>query len=1007
MNTTLAGKAPERSTQGRTGTATTLPKKKVRTSQSPNGNSGPKDSLVLSGESSGSSPAAIYTRMQVVKAASGSADFDRQRSDYEGLSETAKGDFFDPSYNEGIEKAQLYANEAERKDTLTRAAAQRASGLLEQRKELWEESGKLEREISKARRDLEKAKRAEQETRAKKAPDDSRKYIDFFSKEFSQKGIQEDRKYYPPRRYPDNSIGRDPRRHGAIVDSATFHRNKWDYKVRTWRNELRVGKKTTEEVKAKMLAEIENSPRGPKDKELLRKYAEQFVSAGAAERKHSQGLNDAKKTTQRRKAKLAELTGDLKEIEEKKSTNAKELDETNLGHEKLVEWALEKKPVSAEESFRKRADFEIKSYSLSPELTDRKTVGGYGHKIVSQDIQGDTLALKYENGAEVTAQSSVESLTVRSSRDNQLRETVYARAEDGSKVSVGHQALEVDDKGDLKKHFVRVGTPNGARTEEKYERSDNGDESKEVLLVDSSGGQIKNKSSWRKDGSEKHTEEHKDSNGRVTGSSKRYLGRPEKFEDLDVDGLSVWLGAQPQHLADRLGERGTVRVGESIETRNGRTTSRDVEEYKSADGKRKLTLMTSEGAANHWVYEQADKDKYGTKTTKKQSFFQGTKDTILESIRVHADGDVSKESTNVMWESADAARKKGQIVPGLTQSEIDVLPGMSRSHLNIELEELNDKNLLTNPLLKKYLKENPGELTMTDSKGLMLFGGNEDSRGRITEEFDRDFRRSSKDFLETAEGKRDRLRRDGYTLRTQRTIALQSADGSILNLSQGETGRWEVTEPRVTRQLQDAKSGEHASIDAKKALALVKNKMTAPVKMRKLGLLARAGKDSLRTQALADGLKAIDDGKLARASNKASLGTGVLGLWNAGNSLAGAEFGQALRDVGGAGHDLATGVNAMSKSGNVVGRASMRALGRLTVGLDFLSSAESFASGDTARGSLQAVSGLGSAAGMWATSSTLGPLGWGAAALATITLVGMDYHDANKIADIDYSFGRE
>jgi hypothetical protein len=914
----------------------------------------------------------------------------------ETMDEQQRSDLFSPHYENGLNSSRGYAQKDVDRSVQKKQELEAEAGKIEQAYEKMTKGS--EAEVKEARETLASAQN-DYTTQYRKYSDLRRGATDAHKPE-SEKlnkaqdilsgSLAEESKW----KNPTYKHSKDKRYQLGQDEKKTWNAQlgKWRQDLQSGGDEFKIRDEMDEALKKnfrheggedyrKTRAELHNfatGARGFHDRKEALSYESQILGHRKSRVDHAQGALDRK-------------TANLENLKKRGETRVSEA-------EKKAEQFPE---LSLQKALQSRMDYKLDSYELSPELRSSDAIGYGRAEVTSQDYRDGTLRLGFEDGRKTQATSDSGGLFVRTETADasQVRETQFARDEAGKLVPYSHQNSKFDESGDMIGLERRIGQKDGPRTELSYRKDDEG-ERRSTKLVGTDGSQRETYARHYNDGREYTSSSVTDPSGKETRSSSTHFDKPQDAGDINVDGLSLWMSEQPQHLADRIGDDGKVRSGFRIDSAGGKHTHTQIKEYTSADGQRKLTSHQSKGQRNRWEYE-ASLTENGNQYHDKQTFFQGTKDTVVESTTVSKYGTTTQESEGIMWETAGAAKENGTEAPGYTRSITDSEADVKRQTLEKDLKEMNPE-LLKNPEVKKFLDMAGDKLSISDSEGMMLYGDSEDNRKKAEVLADRSF---GKDGESSMESKTKELKNLGFRLEGQQQMTATTASGATLTLKRSYGGEWELGQALGDNgQPLSGSEGKGPTVHGSALMAQVKNKLTAPGKMQQLGKVVHARRAGLSKAELTNSLNQVDSSRLSRTANKLGLATSVIETLNAFDALSQGDYRGAAKAGAQAGFEAGQFANGLGHNGAFTKNILGRGLGTLGAGFDLWSAGENFAQGDYTRGALHTVSGAGTIAGVWAGSSWAGPVGWGAAAVASITLLGMDYHDGNKIAPLAVGF---
>lgn len=490
--------------------------------------------------------------------------------------------------------------------------------------------------------------------------------------------------------------------------------------------------------------------------------------------------------------------------------------------------------------------------------------------------------------------------------------------------------------------------------------------------------------------------ETKEGHGETTIIQKvdgKLVSRTERWPitpNPDVDGLdSRIFSHNPQKLVERLGDENSLRGGSenvrSFDAQGALTQNKTTTKLISHDGKKEL-LQTSARGGDLWELREKNEDG----TWNSQTFFQGTRDTIVKKERIEGEFHVQEERSN----TEELAKKNN--IPSKSHgtqhaSEAATVASVTKLLANHRMGAVqNDEGY------QKFLQAHgDGKLKVLVSAGSSTLHGKERLSGNL--------------LLESADG--------------SRLLAVYDAEKETYVVSQQPRGSEGPTRVRFLRGPDHLEIGANGSMRERigsggewRELALNSVEAAQLSKDRfndarsASDILHRIAKSKKETGAL---LQFTDAAATGRWSNFISGGAGSAAAALQGLSLAanwangdiegavssGGKLGTNVAEVIKLSNDnawkaAATGGRAgwLARSGRVLGFAGM-VVGAAEAGKDL-------SEGKYVGGGLKVAATTGGAYALLGASSFAGPVGWGIAGGATLAGLAWDHNEETKIADL-------
>lgn len=462
----------------------------------------------------------------------------------------------------------------------------------------------------------------------------------------------------------------------------------------------------------------------------------------------------------------------------------------------------------------------------------------------------------------------------------------------------------------------------------------------------------------------------------------REIGRVEEktgpiTADPDVEGLG-WIGSHnPQDLVERLGDEGSLRAERTVRqvTADGKTTSTEMIRLKSGDGQRDLLETKNPHGSSVWEYRQKHDGRWDS-----QIFFQGSSDTIT-----------TKNSQEAGWMVERTHQDLSSMDPAKRSEIANLTERTTRSREDARLSDVRQALSSTRPPLNSIEKsegfrrftelagEGPFKVVVADSQERFANGKAMDNAHLV---------------VEGPNGLRLVVQADPDTgsVASQVENGKSPELGSLRSVVTAQGERYEVTpDGNAFRITVDGKVSVLEGEEWKKADARYIGKSvgtalkTIPPNLKTPGGLWRAsaglnfGKIFTGLGALSMGADLLA-GDFERAGRRAAdLGVGSAALIQKAEAVALAK-----------GSSLGGGA-WMARAGKTLGAAGVLGGGAFAI--------YDLAQGEYTHATLGAVATGGSALALWGTASWAGPVGWGAAALATAGTLAYDYNESTRVAD--------
>jgi len=448
--------------------------------------------------------------------------------------------------------------------------------------------------------------------------------------------------------------------------------------------------------------------------------------------------------------------------------------------------------------------------------------------------------------------------------------------------------------------------------------------------------------------------------------------------DPDVPGLG-WFGSHnPQDLVERLGDEDRLTGERTVRTvtEAGKTTSTEMIRIKSGDGQRELLETKNPNGASVWEYRQKTADGRWDS----QIFFQGSSDTLATTNTDENGWKV--ERTRQDLSTMDAA-KSSQIASTTDRTTrvredarlADVQKALRDSRPPLAAIENSDSFRR----FRELAGDGPFKVVAADTQERFQNGKAVDQAHMVIEgpdghrmivKFDPDSCAVASQ-LENVKKPELGIMRSVLTPSGERYEV--TPDGKAYHFS--SDGQVRHLEGEVWKQADSRYVGKSIGTALK----------TIPPNLKTSGGLWRAkmglnfGKVFTGLGALAMGADLLA-GDVERAGRRASeLGVGSAALIQRAEAVAAAR-GTSM-----------TGGAWMARAGRSLGAAGVLGGGAFAV--------YDLAQGEYTHAALGAAATGGSALALWGTASWAGPVGWGAAALATAGTLAYDYNEATRIAD--------
>lgn len=469
---------------------------------------------------------------------------------------------------------------------------------------------------------------------------------------------------------------------------------------------------------------------------------------------------------------------------------------------------------------------------------------------------------------------------------------------------------------------------------------------------------------------------------KVNGKEVRQSSRRPVSPQLDVAGWK-FMGRNPQELLANLGDAGKITAEEISETSGGKTVK--VTRYVSGDGKAELLQTHAESGGDMWQLRKQNQDG----SWNSQTFFQGTKDTIVSkttqqgSFQVTEDTSTTPEIAKSMPHMPSQGTATTHTSDAASPAEVRQLLRSHRLHTAVGSDAF-----------ESFMSANGNEpLKVFLSKSSSLTGEQRDYTGSM--------------ILETKDGRR-------------LSAAVDPKSGTTTVQVENKSGQ--------PRQMSFIKGGERLEFDAEKGVCEVDgDKRTLLGNAASASKILSKGAEGTVNSAtkVPDAMKGwaarfidpeVED--LAAAINKSkwaprvgsTLGVGftlVNGL-SLGVDVANGDYEAAARKAGTLGVDVASLTKTYGgklptggQPGAWVGKGA-RFLGAagLVAGAAF--AGKDFYDGDYARGAIGTVGVAGTLLPMiFAGTSWAGPVGIGLTVVAAAGTFAWDYNQGVSVAGME------